>query len=102
MSKRAEFESILSSVSLVDNQDLTDALNDMLEEAEECGYDNGFEDGEQEAADNREVDDISDDAIQQLRGRHDYLKHGGEWQKPSTATYLEGFEDAMNLLGVKP
>ena len=94
MSKRDKYESILSGVYPVPNQDLDDAFEDVVEES----YERGYEDGYKERGGEPSTFDFSE-----LRGRYEYLRAGGEWDRDEQPNaYLAGFEDAMKTLGVKP
>lgn len=77
--------------------DTGEQLDDLLYEIREASEQEGFDYALCEANEA----DLPDLKLEALRQRFHYLKHGGEWQKPREATYLQGFEDACNILGVK-
>lgn len=104
MSKREQFEELLSGYVPFVSASLDDAFEAAIEEA----YDEGYDDGTREANDLRESDRVGA-LSNELKARYYYLKHGGEWQllnyghaTTPTENYVSGFEDAMRILGVKP
>lgn len=107
-SSRDQYESILSGVYPVHNQELADAFEAVIEEAKEAGEEEGYNLCIKDSYREGELSEKSKDL---LVTRYHYLRHGGEWQRdllPSDEfaspadNYAAGYLDAMRTIGVKP